>query len=71
MNYGLAPVRERHFAASQLLLSAPFRSRFASQPHGRDPSLSIQVPDCLGAYHLLRARGVEFLTRPFEVREKI
>ena len=70
---------ELRFAGSQILLSAPFRSR-SDKPNAPDPpppgytgailDLSIQVPDCLAAYHLLRARGAEFLTPPFEGREK-
>ena len=70
---------ELSFAGSRILLLAPVRSR-ADGSHVPDPSpaghtdaildLSIQVPDCLAAYHLLRARGAEFLTPPFEVREK-
>ncbi len=70
---------ELRFAGSQILLSAPFRSR-SDASHVSDPlppghtsailDLSIQVPDCLAAYHLLRARGAEFLTPPFEGREK-
>jgi catechol 2,3-dioxygenase-like lactoylglutathione lyase family enzyme len=71
---------ELRFAGSQILLSVPFRSR-SDKPNVPDPpppdhtsailELSIQVPDCLAAYHLLRSRGVEFLTPPFEGREKI
>lgn len=70
---------ELRFAGSQILLSAPFRSR-SDESYVPDPppadhtgailDLSIQVPDCLAAYHLLRARGAEFLTPPFEGREK-
>jgi catechol 2,3-dioxygenase-like lactoylglutathione lyase family enzyme len=70
---------ELRFAGSRILLSAPFGSR-SDRPTVPDPSppdyksviseLSIQVPDCLAAYHLLRARGAEFLTPPFEGREK-
>jgi catechol 2,3-dioxygenase-like lactoylglutathione lyase family enzyme len=66
---------ELRFAGSQLLLSVP-----SDKPAPTDPSpanyrgviseLSIQVPDCLAAYHLLRSRGAEFLTPPFEGREK-
>ncbi len=70
---------ELHFAGSQILLSAPVRSRLdeSNVPDPPPPGhtgaildLSIQVPDCLAAYHLLRARGAEFLTPPFEGREK-
>ena len=70
---------ELRFAGGQILLSAPFRSR-SDESYVPDPppadhtgailDLSIQVPDCLAAYHLLRARGAEFLTPPFEGREK-
>ena len=66
---------ELRFAGSQLLLLAP-----SDKPPATDTSpanhtgvingLSIQVPDCLAAYQLLRARGAEFLTLPFEGREK-
>ncbi len=72
----LAPTLcELRFAGSQILLVA-----LSNKPAATDPSpashtgaifdLSIQVPDCLAAYHLLRARGAEFLTPPFEGREK-
>jgi catechol 2,3-dioxygenase-like lactoylglutathione lyase family enzyme len=70
---------ELRFAGSRILLSAPVRSR-SNESHVPDQppvaytgailDLSIQVPDCLAAYHLLRARGAEFLTPPFEGREK-
>jgi catechol 2,3-dioxygenase-like lactoylglutathione lyase family enzyme len=70
---------ELRFAGSQILLSAPFRSR-SGKPNVFDPpppdrasiisELSIQVPDCLAAYDLLRSRGAEFLTPPFDGREK-
>jgi catechol 2,3-dioxygenase-like lactoylglutathione lyase family enzyme len=70
---------ELRFAGSRILLSAPVRSR-SNESHVPDPpppnhtgailDLSIQVPDCLAAYRLLRARGAEFLTPPFEGREK-
>src|SRR5260370_29715338 len=63
------------FAGSQILLSAPFGSR-SDQPVMSDPppldrtsvisELSIRVPDCLAAYEVLRSRGAEFLTPPFE-----
>ena len=44
----------------------------APSPGHRDAilDLSIQVPDCLVAYDLLRDRGAEFLTPPFEGRGK-
>lgn len=29
-------------------------------------SITIRVPDCHGAYELLRARGAEFLTAPYD-----
>ena len=70
---------ELRFAGSRILLSAPFRfpSDEPNVPDPRSPGhrgaildLSIQVPDCLAAYYLLRARGAEFLTPPFEGREK-
>jgi len=70
---------ELRFAGSRILLSTPFRSR-SDESNVPDPllpghtgailDLSIQVPDCLAAYHLLRARGAEFLTPPFQGREK-
>jgi catechol 2,3-dioxygenase-like lactoylglutathione lyase family enzyme len=63
------------FAGSQILLSAPFDSR-SDQPAVTDPppldrksvisELSIRVPDCSAAYEVLRSRGAEFLTPPFE-----
>ena len=66
------------FAGSQILLSAPFGSR-SDNPVVSDPlpldhksvisvisELSIQVPDCLAAYEVLRSRGAEFLTPPFD-----
>jgi catechol 2,3-dioxygenase-like lactoylglutathione lyase family enzyme len=63
------------FAGSQLLLSAPFGSR-SDQPAVTDPppldrknvisELSIRVPDCSAAYEVLRSRGAEFLTPPFD-----
>ena len=66
---------ELRFAGSQILLSAPFGSR-PDQPAATDPpppdrksvisELSIQVPDCSAAYEVLRSRGAEFLTPPFE-----
>ena len=70
---------ELRSAGSQILLSAPFRSRSdeSTVPDPPPPAhtgtildLSIQVPDCLAAYHLLCARGAEFLTPPFEGRER-
>ena len=63
------------FAGSQILLSAPFGSR-SDQPAVINPppldhnsvisELSIRVPDCSAAYEVLRSRGAEFLTPPFE-----
>jgi catechol 2,3-dioxygenase-like lactoylglutathione lyase family enzyme len=72
----LAPTLcELRFAGSQILLVAP-----SNKPAATDPSpaphtgaifdFSIQVPDCLAAYHLLRARGAEFLTPPVVGRKK-
>jgi catechol 2,3-dioxygenase-like lactoylglutathione lyase family enzyme len=72
----LAPILcELRFAGSQILLMAPSNKPAASDPSpaphtGAIFDFSIQVPDCLAAYHLLRARGAEFLTPPFEEREK-
>lgn len=67
---------ELRIAGSQLLLVAPKKEPAATGPSpanrtGVISELSIQVPDCLAAYHLLRSRGAEFLTPPFEGREKI
>jgi len=71
---------ERHsvllsFAGSQILLSVPFGST-KDQPVVTDPppldhksvisELSIRVPDCSAAYNVLRSRGAEFLTPPFD-----
>jgi len=63
------------FAGSQILLSAPFGST-KDQPAVSDPpppdnksvisELSIRVPDCSAAYEVLRSRGAEFLTPPFD-----
>jgi catechol 2,3-dioxygenase-like lactoylglutathione lyase family enzyme len=63
------------FAGSQILLSSPFGST-KDQPGVPDPpppnhtsvisELSIRVPDCSAAYEVLRSRGAEFLTPPFE-----
>ena len=63
------------FAGSQILLSAPFGSR-SDTPAVTDPpppnhksiisELSIRVPDCSAAYEVLRSRGAEFLTPPFD-----
>ena len=68
---------ELRFAGSQILLVAPSAS---DKPAATDPSpatqagviseLSIQVPDCLAAYALLRSRGAEFITPPFDWREE-
>jgi catechol 2,3-dioxygenase-like lactoylglutathione lyase family enzyme len=72
----LAPTLcELHFAGSQILLVAPKDSPAAPDPSpaphtGASFDLSIQVPNCLAAYHLLRTRGAEFLTPPFQGREK-
>src|SRR2546425_12981577 len=65
---------ELRFAGSQILLSAPFGSR-PDNPAATDPppdrksvisELSIQVSDCSAAYEVLRSRGAEFLTPPFD-----
>ena len=66
---------ELRFAGSQILLSAPLGSR-SDQPAVTDPpppnhksvisELSIRVPDCSAAYEVLRSRGAEFLTPPFD-----
>ncbi len=70
---------ELRFAGSLILLLAPFRpqSDRLNLPDSPLPEhksiiseLSIRVPDCLAAYHLLCSRGAEFLTPPFEGREK-
>jgi lactoylglutathione lyase len=63
------------FAGSQILLSAPFGST-KDKPAVTDPppldrksvisELSIRVPDCSAAYEVLRSRGAEFLTPPFD-----
>jgi len=62
------------FAGSQILLSAPSGSRSDRPAVTAVPpldcgsvisELSIQVPDCLAAYEVLRARGAEFLAPPF------
>jgi catechol 2,3-dioxygenase-like lactoylglutathione lyase family enzyme len=72
----LAPTLcELRFAGSQILLVAPkdLSAATNSSPAtytGAILDLSIQVPDCQAAYHLLRSRGAEFLTPPFEGREK-
>ncbi len=72
----LAPTLcELRFAGSQILLVAPSNKPAASDPSPAPHTsaifdFSIQVPDCLAAYHLLRARGAEFLAPPFEGREK-
>ena len=67
------------FAGSQILLSAPFGSR-SDQPALTDPppldrtsvisELSILVPDCSAAYEVLRSRGAEFITPPFDVSDE-
>jgi catechol 2,3-dioxygenase-like lactoylglutathione lyase family enzyme len=69
------PLCEWRFAGSQIPLVAPKDSPAAPHPApathtGVISERSLQVPDCLAAYHLLRARGAEFLTPPFEGREK-
>src|SRR5258708_20872259 len=63
------------FAGGQILLSAPFGST-KDKPAVTDPpsldhksvisELSIRVPDCSAAYEVLRSRGAEFLTPPFD-----
>jgi catechol 2,3-dioxygenase-like lactoylglutathione lyase family enzyme len=63
------------FAGSQILLSAPYGSRSAKTDpppnhKGVISELSIQVPDCSAAYELLRSRGAEFITPPFDWREE-
>jgi len=64
-----------NFAGSQIILSAPGGSRSDKAdplPNHKDiiSELSIQVPDCSAAYKLLRSRGAEFLTPPFEWSEE-
>ncbi|MFL5706565.1 MAG: VOC family protein [Ktedonobacteraceae bacterium] len=63
------------FAGSQILLSAPDDSTkdkpAATYPPSPDRKsviceLSIRVPDCSAAYEVLRSRGAEFLTPPFD-----
>jgi catechol 2,3-dioxygenase-like lactoylglutathione lyase family enzyme len=68
------------FAGSQILLSAPFGSR-SDQPAVPDPppldrtsvisELSIRVPDCSAAYKVLRSRGADFLTPPFDWSDEV
>ena len=63
------------FAGNQILLSAPFGST-KDEPAVTDlppldrksiiSELSIRVPDCSAAYKVLRSRGAEFLTPPFD-----
>ena len=63
------------FAGSQILLSAQ-GSSMKDTPAVINPppldrtsvisELSIRVPDCSAAYEVLRSRGAEFLTPPFE-----
>jgi catechol 2,3-dioxygenase-like lactoylglutathione lyase family enzyme len=71
----LAPTLcELRFAGSQILLVALSNKPAAPNPSpaiqtGAIFDLSIQVPDCLAAYHLLRARSAEFLAPLFEERE--
>jgi catechol 2,3-dioxygenase-like lactoylglutathione lyase family enzyme len=63
------------FAGSQILLSAPAGSTKDKSAVTDPPSpdrtsviseLSIRVPDCSAAYEILRSRGAEFLTPPFD-----
>jgi catechol 2,3-dioxygenase-like lactoylglutathione lyase family enzyme len=63
------------FAGSQILLSAPSGSPKDKPAVTDAPSpdcksviceLSIRVPDCPAAYEVLRSRGAEFLTPPFD-----
>ena len=63
------------FAGSQILLSAPSGSpkdrpvvTDAPSPDRKSVicELSIRVPDCAAAYEVLRSRGAEFLTPPFD-----
>jgi catechol 2,3-dioxygenase-like lactoylglutathione lyase family enzyme len=66
---------ELHFVGSLILLSAQGGS-MKDMPAVIDPlpldrtsvisELSIRVPDCSAAYEVLRSRGAEFLTPPFE-----
>src|SRR5258706_2206507 len=68
------------FAGSQILLSAPAGSR-SDNPVVTDPpppdhksvisELSIRVPDCSAAYEVLRSRGAEFLTPPFDWSDEV
>jgi catechol 2,3-dioxygenase-like lactoylglutathione lyase family enzyme len=63
------------FAGNQILLSAPFGSTKDKTDSPLDrksiiSELSIQVPDCLAAYELLRSRGAQFITPPFDWREE-
>ena len=68
------------FAGSQILLSVLGGSR-SDQPAVPNPpsldhkgiisELSILVPDCSAAYKVLRSRGAEFLTPPFDWRGEI
>jgi catechol 2,3-dioxygenase-like lactoylglutathione lyase family enzyme len=68
------------FAGSQILLSAPAGSA-KDKPVATDPpppnnksvisELSIRVPDCSAAYEVLRSRGAEFLTPPFEWSDEV
>jgi catechol 2,3-dioxygenase-like lactoylglutathione lyase family enzyme len=63
------------FSGSQILLSAAAGST-KDKPAVSDPppadsksvisELSIRVPDCSAAYEVLRSRGAEFLTPPFD-----
>jgi catechol 2,3-dioxygenase-like lactoylglutathione lyase family enzyme len=63
------------FAGSQILLSAPAGSMKDTPAVSHPPpldctsvisELSIRVPDCSAAYEVLRSRGAEFLTPPFD-----
>ena len=67
------------FAGSQILLSAPAGSA-KDKPVVTDPppnhksvisELSIRVPDCSAAYEVLRSRGAEFLTPPFDWSDEV
>jgi catechol 2,3-dioxygenase-like lactoylglutathione lyase family enzyme len=68
------------FAGSQILLSAPAGSA-KDKPIMTDPpppnhksvisELSIRVPDCSAAYEVLRSRGAEFLTPPFDWSDEV
>ena len=40
-------------------------------PHSVSHSMTIRVPDCQEAYEILRLRGAEFLTPPYDWGEEI